>query len=130
MRKKTRTYDVSESNLSSGDALSIAYEDLKKIATLGETIKIKELDITKYNLDIGDYVKIVDGYEKVLETIIDCDTSTSWTGATVDTTDYVEGTGSITTSGYDPATSTMTYDFGETMRYNNPEFIQFMVKAT
>jgi hypothetical protein len=129
VRKKVRTYDIAESNLSSGDALDIAYEDLKKIATYGETIKITDLDINKYDLDIADRVKIVDGYEKVLETIIDCDSITSWTGATLDTTDYVEGSGSVSGSGYSPTTSVITYDFGETMRYNNPEFIQFMVKT-
>jgi hypothetical protein len=129
VRKKVKTYDVSESNLSSGDALSVAYEDLKKIATYGETIQIKELDINRYDLDIGDRIQVVDGYEKVLETIIDCDSSTNWTNANVDTTEYVEGTGSIEVTGYDPTTSTAIYNFGEIMRYNNPDFIQFMVKV-
>lgn len=129
VRKKVATYDVSESNLSSGDALDIAYADLEKIATLGETIKIKDVDIAKYDLDIGDLVKVVDGYEKVLETIINCDSITNWSGATLDTDDYVEGSGSIQGNGYNPTNSIITYDFGEIMRYQNPEFIQFMIKT-
>jgi hypothetical protein len=96
---------------------------------LGETVQIKELDINRYDLDIGEKIQVVDGYEKVLETIISCDSATGWTNASVDTTEYVEGTGSITATGYNPVTSAATYNFGEIMRFNNPEFIQFMVKV-
>lgn len=129
VRKKVKTYDISESDLSSTDALDIAYADLQKIATLGETTKITDIDINKYDLDIGEYVKVIDGYEQVLETIIDCDSVTDWTGATLDNDDYVEGSGSIQGNGYNPSNSIITYDFGEVMRFNNPEFIQFMVKT-
>jgi hypothetical protein len=131
VRRKEKTYDVSEDNLSSTAALQIAYEDLKKIATYGETIKIKDLDISKYNLDIGDYVKVIDGYELVLETILDCESVTNWTNATLDNDNYVEGSGSIqSASGYDPTTSIITYDFGEIKRFINPDFLQFMIRST
>ena len=92
-------------------------------------LKIKDLDIDRYDIDIGDRVKIVDGYEEVLETIIDCDSITGWTGASLDTSDYISGSASIYGDGYNPENSVIYYDFGEIMRFNNPSFFQFMIKA-
>lgn len=91
-----------------------------------ENVKINGLDIRRYDLRIGDRVKVYTETERQLYDLINCDSTSSWIGdVTVDSADYIEGIGSITFNSQDD----VYYDFGDIQRYLNISKIVFMVKA-
>ena len=79
----------------------------------GQNIKIKSLDYSRFPVKVGDRVKIWDNENKQLYEIVDCDSLTGWSsGATLDTSLLVAGTGSIQ---IDTKQGTFYYDFLERM---------------
>jgi hypothetical protein len=135
VRKKIKKYTVSEKITDDSEALEIAYANLQANAISSEVIKVKELDISKYFPVIGERLTIQDSPEYINYTIIECDSLTDddnsilgtgdWTGATLDTTDFTDGTGSVKfTSG------TMDYTFDQAIRIFGDEKISWMMKGT
>lgn len=133
--KREEKYVSSIEGISDADVLAMAYADLQAKSILPEVINIDSVDLDAYyqeygkTPDISEYLKVLDDREKVLSTIINCDSATNWTNATLETDDFVEGSGSIKLSGYDPTSSAGYYDFSEIYRYHKPEYMLIMLKS-
>lgn len=128
VRKKEQKFTVSELILDNSEALGIAYSYLTA-QTIPVSVKLADVNLEVYFPQIGDMITVQDLEEKVLRNIIDCETTTNWTGATLDTADYTEGSSSITFSGSASPTD-IVYDFGKIERWYHPEKIGFMIKGT
>jgi hypothetical protein len=135
VRKKVTKYTVSELVSSDTQALEIAYANLQAQAVVPEIIKVKELRIDKYFPVIGQKITVQDSPEYISYTIIHCDSLTDddeslygvgqWNGATLETSDFVEGTASVKFTSGD-----MGYSFDEEMRLFGDEKLGFMIKGT
>jgi len=126
-RRKDSIFSISQDNVSSTTALNWAYADLETNAVQNQTIQVKGVRIDKYNGSIGEYIKVIDDYERALITIEDCDSTDGWTNTTNYTDDFVEGTGCQQMIGSDSVNSAIYKDFGEVKRYWNIEHLEFMV---
>lgn len=142
LRTKEAKFNVSEYIASDSEALDIAYQNLVVETETPQNIKVKNFDINEL-LDsvgtnpIGKLIKVQDREEIILRTIINCnaltndDTSTTiydsgaWSGATIDTSDFVDGSGSITFS-----SGSIVYDLGNIISFKEPTRIGFMIKST
>lgn len=83
--------------LSDVEALDYAYAKLQTLTPI-ENIDVKNINLDFYEPKIGDLIQVEDRIEKILKTIVDCESTTGWTGTysvTVDVAEYVEGIGSI-----------------------------------
>jgi hypothetical protein len=92
------------------------------------TYKVYGIDISQYFPQIGDLDTVEDQDELINSIIVNCDSITGWTGATLSTTDYCEGSGSVYFSASSPG-AVMSYDFGADQRYLKPKNINFMLKS-
>jgi hypothetical protein len=125
-------FNVSEDNVSSGFVNDLSYAKLQKEAVLEDTVTIDDVRIDKVNPEIGDYLKVIDDYEKQLIPFktstgaLITDSITNWSGGTLYTDDYVNGIGCIQMLGSSPTNSAIIYDFGEILRFKNIEKISFM----
>jgi hypothetical protein len=135
VRKKQTKYTVSEVVASDSEALDVAYANLKAQAVAPVVIKVKELRVDKYFPVIGERLTVQDSPEYVRYVIIHCDSLTNddeslskighWTGATLETSDFVQGSASVKfTSG------TMKYSFDQAMKINGDEKLGFEIKGT
>lgn len=134
-RRKDIKYEIS-ANVNSTYALDLAYSELKYAANLSENIKLKNFRIDKYDPNIGDYIKCVDDYEKILtplrsSTGLDItEDINNWNNNSFNTDDFVSGTGSIGFIGTNPTNSVGYYNFNEIKRYRKGiEKLIFMVKS-
>lgn len=126
--KKEGKFIASEVLQNNTEALVMAYAELTALS-LPESIVCEDVDLTQYFPVIGERLTIQDIEDLILRIIIDCDSITDWNGATAETTDYKEGSGSIKFTGTGSPTE-MIYDFGRIEHWYNPEKLGFMIKAT
>lgn len=127
VRKKEKTFTI-DTFVSSTEALDLAYSHLTS-QIIPETISVKNFNVDRKFLGIGERIQVQGAEEKVLKTIVDCDSTTNWTGATLDTTDYTEGSGSISFSASSSGDQ-IVYDFGEVENFRYPERFGMMVKGS
>lgn len=131
-RRIEDVFTVSEENVTDAFVLDLAYSKLTKNAVLDDTITINDVRIDKVNEDIGTYFKVIDSYERQLVPFLDSNYNsitssvTNWTGATLYTDDYVNGTGCIQMAGSNPTNSAVYYDFGEILHFVDLQKICFM----
>jgi len=126
--RKKEGKEIISTSMSSSEALDFAYSKLTNLE-VPISIRVTNVNMDYYIPAIGDYIQVQDEEEKVIRTIIDCDSVTGWTGATIDTADYCEGSASI----YFTATSSgnsMYYDFGSLKKWRYPSRLGFMIKGT
>jgi hypothetical protein len=91
-----------------------------------ENTKIKGLDIRRYDLRIGQRIKVYSETERQLYDLVSCDSTTKWWGdVSIDNNDFLEGSGSIVFG----SSAMVYYDFGEVQHWLNIEKIIFMIKA-
>lgn len=110
--------------LNSTEIKDWGYAKLKE-QRIPQNIKIKNLDRTRYDLKIGEKIKIYDELGLQLKKIIDCESTDKWVGEASLSDDSVEGTYSISfDSNY-----AVFYDFGEIQRYFKIYKIIFMIKS-
>lgn len=81
-------------NVSSTDALTWAYALLQTYSPK-TNITVNNINLDRYEPYIGQLVQVQDREDYELTTKITCDSTTGWKGATLDTTTFVEGTGSV-----------------------------------
>ena len=130
MRKIEKKIVVSDL-LTNTEALIYAYAKLIAETEIPLSIEIKGVDLTRYFPVIRHRIKCQDRTERILRTIIPCDTVTGWSGSvaiSLDNDDYVEGSGSI----YFEAASSVNavqFDLGVIKRWNDVNKIGFMLKA-
>jgi len=126
-RIKEEVLTVSEV-LSDAQALAYAYAKLTAQEAL-TTVTVNDIDLSVYNPDIGDLIDIQDREQTILIEVVDCDSTTGWTGATLETTEYVAGTGSVKFTATN-AGDEMEYAFdGQTM-WKNQQKLGFMCRAS
>lgn len=127
VRKKEDKF-VIDTGVSSTEALDAAYSELTSLS-IPQTINVNGFNLDRYFPVIGERMQVQDHEEKVLKTIIDCDSTTAWTGVTADTTDYVEGSGSLSFAASSSGDK-IVYDFGAVESFRLPERIGMMLKAS
>lgn len=113
--------------LSDAEALDYAYALLQSYKAI-ETTTVKNVILDRYFPAIGKLIRTQDKEEKQLTTVVACDSITGWTGATLDTSDYVEGTGSVYFNGVASGDG-MEYNFNHQKRYTGLSKIGFMIKS-
>ena len=133
LRKKESKFNIPEVITDTDDALDIAYQNLVYNSKTPLTIKLSDIDLDRYYPQIGDLITVEDETEYTMRTIINCDSLTNddttiqnagfWSGATIDTTDFITNSSSIT------FTDEAIYDFGHLIRFYNPIKIGFMLKS-
>jgi hypothetical protein len=109
-------------------ALDYAYAILQSYVPL-QPITVNNVQIDKYNPSIGKMITVQDRDAERLETIINCDSITGWVNATLDTTNFVEGTGSVCFT----ATAIgqyIEYIFNHLAYINNPQKLVFMIRSS
>lgn len=130
VRKKEAKITVSEV-LSDTEALDYAYAKLQAETDIPLSIEITGIRENMYYPKIRHLVKCWDRSETILRTIIDCESTTNWSGdvtVSLDPDDYVEGSNSITFD-FSSSISNVTYDLGELKHWKNIQKISFMMKA-
>jgi hypothetical protein len=129
LRKKVGKKTISEYVTNDSEALDIAYAELLASNSIPVTINVKNVNPDVYLARIGQKISVQDRDEYQQRTIINCDSITNWTGPSLDTSDYVEGSGSVQFSGTTTGQSIL-FDFGNNQKWNNPIKIGFMIKTT
>jgi hypothetical protein len=137
VRKKIDKYTISEYIADDAEAMRMTYNKLISDTIIPESIDVKDFDISRlYDLEniINTGLKVQDRPEYILRTLLNCDTLThdgtdmlnigQWSGCTIDSSEYLQGTGSITFS-----TTEAIYDFKRVIRLLDPKSINFMIKA-
>jgi hypothetical protein len=130
VRKKEGKITVSEV-LSDAEALDYAYAKLQADTQIPLSIDMSNLDLSRYFPKVRHLIKCQDRTETILRTIIDCDSTTSWSGdvtISLATDDYCEGSGSISCE-FTAAVKNILYDLSELKHWKNIQKINFMMKA-
>jgi hypothetical protein len=138
-RKKEKKFTVSDLIVNNADALEFAYANLTSKAIVPQSITLKDFRFELLFPEIAKRYKVQDRIEYIRRKIIRCDSLTadddsfekdsgSWSGATLNTTDFTSGTASIT---YDGAIigDSIRYDFGDTIKLLDPLSLGFMLKS-
>jgi hypothetical protein len=125
-RKKEKKLTVSEV-LSVNEALEYAYAKLLTMA-VERRIEIKNIDLDQFEPVVGNLIRVQAQEKETIQTIIDCDSLTNWTGATLDTTDYIENTASITAT-IENIGDGVSYSFGAMKNYKAIQKFGFMLKS-
>jgi hypothetical protein len=110
--------------LSSSEALNFAYQKLKAKAVIPENIKVKGMDINRYDLAIGDRVKIYKQEALLWHEVISCQSTSFWNNATLSTESKID----VSSIQIDKD-STTYYDFLQTKRWHGQQKFGFYVKA-
>jgi hypothetical protein len=130
LRMKEDKIPVSEV-LSDAEALDYAYAKLQAETQIPLSINMSNLDLSRYYPQVRHLVKCQDRTETILRTIIDCESTTGWSGdvtISLDTDDYCEGSGSISCE-FTGAVHNISYDLSELKHWKNIQKIGFMMKA-
>lgn len=137
-RKKEKKFNVSELITSTTEALEMAYANLQANAVIPTNIKLKEVRLDKYFPVIGDRLQVQDRNEIIRRQVVFCDSLTndddtfnlngSWSGATLDTTDFTDGSASVKFTSSSAGTE-MSYSFGDTIIIKEPFLMNFMIKS-
>lgn len=109
-------------------ALDWAYAKLQA-QSVKQTITLNNVNLDLYFPTIGELITCQDTQNKVEYTVVTCESTSGWTGASLDTTNYVEGSASVT------ATMTaigqkMIYSFSGQKIFYWPERLGLMLRAT
>jgi hypothetical protein len=110
--------------LNSTECKDYVYGKLKSIR-VPENVKIKNLDIRKYDLSKGDRIRIYDESILQLKQIIDCESLDNWSTGTLDSMNKKQGNYSISFS----STDILIYDFGTIQKYEQIKKIVFLLRA-
>jgi len=102
------------------------YESLKRQAGDALTMKIENIDLSKYIPTVGDRVLGEDDFKKSMFIAIDCDSTTGWTNTTLAATHGKDSGNAIKLF---TAASNSVYDFGRDVEYYKQEKIGFYIKA-
>jgi hypothetical protein len=130
-RKKESKLTVSEV-LSGTEALQFAFAQLTAETVVPRTISVKGIDISRYIPKVLDLVQIEDRTEEQLFTIETCDSLDNWSSinTSIDTSDYVEGTGSVLYTVGSSYPQDLIFDFGSIYRVFKVTKIGFMIKSS
>lgn len=90
-----------------------------------ENIKITGIDIDRFDLSIGQKIRIWENEKEQLFQVNACESTENWTGAVSLSDDYIEGSNSIEFS----SSNYVIYDFGEIKHYRKIKKILFMIKS-
>lgn len=126
-RRIDKKLTVPETVASDSQALAFAYATLKA-QTWSETLTVNDVILDRWEPGIGKLYRIQDEDDVILTTIIPCDTTDGWVGATLDTSDYVEGTASITATLQNQGDE-IQYAFPGQHIYLNMQRLGFMIKS-
>lgn len=133
-RRKDKKFTVSAS-VTDVFAKDLAYADLQGQAELSTNIKLKDFRFDKYNGEIGQLLRVVDDYERILitykttDSLEITDSTTGWTGNVNNyTDDFVSGNASLQLVASGQREDAF-YDFGEVLRYKTLEKIIFMIQS-
>jgi hypothetical protein len=137
VRKKIDKYTVSEYIASDTEAMEVSYNRLTADTLTQQSTDVKNFDISQlYDTEniINTCIKVQDRPEYVLRTLVNCDSLTAdgtdminigkWYGVTIDTVNYLHGSGSVKFS-----SGIAKYDFSRTLRLYHPRSLSFMIYA-
>lgn len=128
-----KTTRVIEKNLTISEVLtdSQAFEYAYAKLTAQDaktTITVNDIDLEKYVPVIGNKINIQDRENMIMLEIVNCDSITGWNGATLDSVNYVSGTGSVKFTATN-INDEMEYSFAGQTIWKNPSKIGFMLMA-
>ena len=113
--------------LTSGDAISYAEALILSYQYL-QSIQVKNVVLDLYQPAIGKLITVQDHDEYILNTINSCDNTTGWNNATLDTTNFVEGTGSVSFT-CAKVGDLMELNLGQQAYVNNLMRVGFMIRS-
>lgn len=114
--------------VTSSDALDYAYALLQSYQYL-TPITVNNVELDKYEPEIGKLITVQDRDEEVLNTILVCDSITGWTNATIDNTYYIEGSGSVKFT-CAAIGNYMEYSWSKQIYLKEPQRIGFMIRSS
>jgi len=133
IRRKEEKYTVPDLKdathaIDDADALALAYTKLQ-LQEIITNITIYNVDLTKYEPEIGKLISVQDNEDVIQNTIDTCDSLDTWHGATLDTTYHVEGTASVTMTD-DKLGAEMICDFKRQLYLNHVEKVGLMIMSS
>lgn len=114
--------------ITSSDALDYAYALLQSYQYL-KPISVKNVVMDLYQPSIGKLITVQDMDDSIINTLVTGDSATGWTNATLDTTNYVEGTGSVKFTCASVG-DYMEYTWLHQIYINHPQKIGFMIRSS